>query len=271
MIRAIKAEFLKVKGSKVPLWTALAVVAYGLVAIAGAFGMKATDLNETLSTAGGSWAIAAGRGWYSPTWENVLRQNVQGIAGAWGVLLFGFVTAYVFGRERKEGTDATMLTSPVHRRSFAVAKTVVVAVWVLALTLLAFLFQTAGFALAGLEGFAWGHVFGSLGETLQAAALIYLTLPLVAFFALTGKPRYLRPMLFLVVAWVLGNTVATTDYAHLYPWMMPVLIGGASWLPVPSDRLDLASWVVALGVFVFGLALTMWKIGRSNDAVAGRE
>ena len=28
MLRAIKAEFLKVKGSKVPLWTALAVVAY---------------------------------------------------------------------------------------------------------------------------------------------------------------------------------------------------------------------------------------------------
>ncbi|MDO9107926.1 MAG: hypothetical protein Q7U89_02915, partial [Coriobacteriia bacterium] len=98
MMRAIKAEFMKLKGAKVPLWTAIAVVAYGLIAIGSSFAMKSGDAGAALAKAGGAWAEAAALGRYTATWENMLRQNVQGIAGAWGIFLFGFVTAYVFGR-----------------------------------------------------------------------------------------------------------------------------------------------------------------------------
>jgi len=266
MMRAIKAEFMKIKGSKVPLWTALAVVAYAAVAIGGAFAMKNGDTAASLAKAGGAWAEAAELGRYTPTWENMLRSNVQGIAGAWGVFLFGFVTAYVFGRERKEGTDATLLTAPVKRRTFALAKMVVVVAWVLALTILSFAIQTVGMGLAGLDGFAWEHISRSLGQMLSAAAIIYLTLPLVAFVALLGKPGYLKPMVFAVLANGVGMTLATSGSANLIPWAMPVLIGGASWLPIVSGELSAASWAVCAGVFAVGMAAVMWKLGTASDA-----
>jgi hypothetical protein len=267
MIRAIKAEFLKLKGSRVLLWTALAVVAYGAVAIGGAFAMKSGDAGAALAQAGGAWAEAAARGYYTPTWENMLRQNVQGIAGAWGIFLFGFVTAYVFGRERKEGTDATLLTAPVQRRWFAVAKMVVIAAWALALTLFSFAFQSAGMGIAGLSGFAWEHLFRSLGQMLEASLLIYLAMPLIALVALLGKPGYLKPMVFAAIINGVGMTFASTESANLIPWAMPVLIGGASWLPITSAELTVLSWVIAVAVFALGMAAVMWKLGRASDAV----
>lgn len=268
MLRAITAEFLKLKGSKVPLWTALAVVAYAFVAIAGAVAIKQGTLVDSLRDVGGAWALALERGYYEPTWANVLRQNVQGLAGNLGLLLFGFVAAYVFGRERKEGTDATLLTAPVQRRSFAVAKLVVVAVWVLALTLLSFVLQTAGFAAIGFEGMSWGPVFESLWQCVAAAALLYTVLPFVGFVALLGKPGYLRPMLFTVVLMASGNSVAMTEYPHLYPPTMPLLFAGASWLPVVEGELTATSWVIAAAFLAVGVALVVWKFSRAGDARA---
>lgn len=269
MTRAIHAEFLKLRGSKVPMWTVLATVAYGVIAIAGAFAIKnglgATA--EAMTKAGGAWAEAAARGYYTPTWENLLRQNVQGVAGAWGIFLFAFVTAYVFGRERKEGTEATLLTAPVQRRSFAVAKMVVVGVWVLALTLFAFVFQTAGMALAGPTDFAWTHLATSLGQMLEASLLLYLSMPLIALVALWGKPGYLKPMVFAALLNVVGMMFAGEKLANLVPWSMPVLIGGASWMPITKASLDATSWAISAVVVVAGSAALMWRLGRGSDAV----
>ena len=264
MMRAIKAEFLKLKGSKVPLWTALAVVAYSTIAIAGGFMWKTFDATAMFRDVGGAWAEAAARGYYTPTWENLLRQNVQGLAGGVAMLLFGFVTAYVFGRERKEGTDATLLTAPVQRRWFAIAKLVVIAAWVFALTLFWFAIQTVGFAVSGPDGFAWAHIGRSLGQTLEAALLLYLMLPWVGLAALFGKPGYLKPMIVAILLQPTSPLVSTAD-AHLYPPTMAVLIDGAAWLPVVSDRLTGVSWAIALGVFAVGCAAVIWKLGRMPD------
>lgn len=266
MMRAIRAELLKLKGSKVLLWTALATVAYGAVAIGGTFAMKNGNAGEALAKAGGAWAQAAALGRYEATWENALLQNVQGIAGAWGIFLFGFVTAYVYGRERAEGTDATLLTAPVQRRFFAVAKMVVIALWVFALTLFSLLFQTAGMGLVGLQGFAWEHIFTSLGQMLEAALLIYLSMPLVAFVSLLGKPGYLKPMVFTATLNGMGMSLATEDTAHLIPWAMPILIGGASWLPITTAKLTGTSWAIAAAVFLVGMVAVMWKFERTSDA-----
>lgn len=267
MMRAIKAEFLKLKGSKVPLWTALAVVAYASIAIAGGLAQKSPsfDMAASMTEAGGAWAAAVELGYYEFGWESLLRTNVQGLAGGVAILLFGFVAAYVFGRERKEGTDATMLTAPVERRSFAVAKLVVVAVWVLALTAFWFTVQTAGFALMQPPGFSWSLIWRSLGQSLQAAAILYSMLPIVGLVALLGKPGYLKPMIATAMMSSAGP-IAASDSAHLYPPTMPILIDGAAWLPVVHDELTAVSWAIVAGVFVAGTAALVWKFVRATDA-----
>lgn len=265
VIRAIKAEFLKLKGSKVPIWTALAVVAYSVLPIAGTFMFRDPEKAAQMGKVGGAWAEAYKLGYYTHTWTALLRQNPQAIAGGIGLFLFAFVAAYVFGRERKEGTDATMLTSPVSRRYFMVAKLVVVGAWVLALTLFWFALQTAGMALGGPAGFEWSLVWRSLGEMLQAMLLVYALLPLVAFVALLGKPGYLKPILASVLLQPV-SPVGTTENAHLFPPTMPILIKGASWLPVVKDQLEPISWVIAGAAFLAGAALVVWRGGRNADA-----
>lgn len=266
MLRAIKAELLKIKGSKVPLWTALAILAYAGMAVGGAVAMKYGDLGEFITSAGGAFKIAVEQGLFKPTWHNLLRENPQGVAGGLGLLLFGFVTAYVFGRERKEGTDATLLTAPVQRWTFGVAKMVVVGVWVLALTLLSFTLHTLGFAAVGLSGFSWKLMFESLGEMLLAALILYATLPLVGFVALLGKPGYLKPMIATLLFMMVGNTfIMPPTYAHLVPWSMPFLIEGASFLPVVDGKLEPVSALIVGAVFIVSMALLLWKFSRSND------
>ncbi|MDO9107503.1 MAG: ABC transporter permease, partial [Coriobacteriia bacterium] len=171
------------------------------------------------------------------------------------------------GRERKEGTNATMLTSPVQRRSFAVAKMVVIFVWVFALTVFSFVFQTASMGLVGLTGFAWAHLFVSLGQMLEAALILYLTMPLVAFVALLGKPGYLKPVLFAATLNMIGMGSVMDKSAHLIPWAMPILIGGASWQPITAATLTAASGMVCAAVFAVGMVAVIWKLGRASDAV----
>jgi len=265
-MRSIRAEFLKLKGSRVPMWTALAVVAYSTLPIAGGFAWERLDATKAFSQVGGAWLQAAERGYYLPTCESLLRQNVQAVAGGVALLLFGFVTAYVFGRERKEGTDSTLLTAPVPRWQIGIAKLVVVATWVFALTLFWFALQTAGFAIFTPSGFSWSLIGRSLGQTLTAAVLIFAMLPLVGFVALLGKPGYLKPMIMTILLEPTFPAVST-DTAHLYPMTMPVLIDGAAWLPIVNDTLTGISWAIAAGVFAAGTLLLLWKLGRTSDAV----
>lgn len=266
MMRGIRAEFFKLKDSTVTLWTALAVAGYAITSVAVASAIKSGQFARSLTEMGDIYAVAVAQGLYTPTWEHVLRLNVQAVAAAWGPMLCGFVAAYVFGRERKDGTDGTLLTSPVPRWAFASAKLIVVAAWVLALTVLAFFLQTVGFACLGFDAFSWTHLARSMGQMLVATALIYSVLPLVGLISLHGKPGYLKPILFTLVAWALGNSLLETEYAHLYPLSAAVLIEGAAWLPLVPGEITITTWIVATAVFIVGVVAVMWKLGRADDA-----
>ena len=265
MMRALRAEFLKLKRSRTLLWTALVVVVYAAFSTVMIVALKDPEIMRSVASAGGSFTKAAAAGLYDLNWANQLHTFVQGIAGTWGVLLFSFVTAYVFGRERKEDTEKNMLTSPVRREYFVAAKMVVVACWVLALTLLSLAAHAAGIALWGVEGFAWSTWRPPWPTSLEVTLLIYLTLPVVAWITLMGR-GYLRAMLFAFAMTMVGSGLATTDVSRYFPWNMPIHLVGASWMPVPPSHLIPVSWVIAVGVFVVGMALTIGQIDTADTA-----
>jgi len=265
-MRALAAEFGKLKHSRMPLWTALAVLGYEAINLALMPVMKDPATVAKMASAGGGFGKALATGMYAPTWENFLRFGAQGISGAWGLYLFGLAAAYLFGRESREGTAGTMLTLPVRREYFVVAKMTVLAVWALGLTLLSSVLHVGVVALIGADGFAWAHVAKSLADTLTVALLVYLTMPLVAWFALLGR-GYLPPMLFCVAMNMTGMAlVQTSDLSSYFPWSMPVNFIGASWMPVPPSPLVAGSWAVAAVCFAAGLALVMWRADRVDAA-----
>lgn len=265
MIRALKTEFLKLKRSRTLLWTALVVLAYAVTSTILANAFKDPEMVKNVGAVGGAFSEAAAAGLYQVTWANQLRGVAQGVAGSWGVLLFSFVTAYVFGREYKEDTQKNMLTVPLRREYFIAAKMVVVACWILALTLLSLALHAGGLVLCGVEGFAWKHVATALLDSLEVTLLIYLTLPVVAWITLVGR-GYLRAMLFAFAMTMVGNGLATTDISRYFPWNMPILLVGASWMPIPPSSLVAASWAIAVGVFVVGLTLAVRQIDSADTA-----
>lgn len=265
MTRALAAEFLKLKRAKAPMWTALVVFVYTAIATVMLTGLREPSASARLAKAGGAFSKAAAAGLYEATWANFLRGIPQGIAGAWGVLVFGFVTAYLFAHEFKEGTAAAMLTAPIRREYFIVAKFVVLAVWILGLTLLSAVLMAGGIALVGLDGFAWAHVLGAVTDSLKVSALLFLTLPFIAWLAVRGR-GYLQPMLVSIALVMAGNGLISTGLARWFPWDMPVLVAGASWMPIPPMSLVPGSWAVAVGVFAAGLVMLSLRIDRADVA-----
>jgi ABC-type transport system involved in multi-copper enzyme maturation permease subunit len=266
MMRALKAEFLKLRRSRMLLWTALVVVGYAILAsVLNRVLLNDPKFAQNIATAGGVYKKAVEAGFFELNWANQLRVAVQGITGTWGIMLFAFVTTYVFGREYKDKTATNMLTLPVRREAFVAAKMIVVAVWILALTLLCLTLHAVALVLLGVPGFAWSHVWGALWDALTVTFLIYLTLPLVAWITMIGR-GYLRGMLFALAAVGVGNGLAGTEASKYYPWNLPVHLAGASWLPLAPADLVPASYLIAIAVFVVGMALAMRHVDATDDA-----
>jgi ABC-2 type transport system permease protein len=245
MLRAIRAEFAKLKRARVPLWTAAAVCLFPLLSV---MAIRLTD------------------GAPRATWTAFMLFGPRMIASAYGVMLFGLAAAYLFGREFTEGTEKNMLTLPVRREAFVAAKLVVLAVWVGALALLAVAAQALYAALLGLDGFAWAGLAETLEQSLQVALMIYLTLPVVAWLSMIGR-GYLTPMVFSALIASAGMVVAEVGWGRWFPWSMPIAVTGSVFMPPTAGvpGLSPASWAIAAGVFALGLAATFAYVDRVDN------
>ena len=266
MMRVLGAEFLKLKRSRMPLWSGLIVLVAGSLGLAVLPVLSDPAIQTQIAKGGGVFAKAVAAGAYGPTWANYLRIGLQGMSGSWGVLTFGFVTAYLFGREFKEGTAKTMLALPLRREYFVLAKMLVLAAWVLCLGALSVLVTMGSAVALGAGGFAWTHVLKNVIDTLGVTVLLYLTLPLVAWFAMLGK-GYLPPMLYSLAAMMVSNGLVETPLSRWVPWNMPLHLVGASWYPVPPSALTAGSWAIAVIFFLAGLAALVWRVDHADSAV----
>lgn len=268
MIRALQAEFSKLKRARMILWTALVVIGYtsiGLAMYPVLEDLRAEAVTAAPGSAAAGMAEAFAEGGITGiNWESAMRFVPMGVSGAWGVLLLSLVAAYVFGREMREGTDISSATLPVRREAFVFAKMVVIAVWAIGLALLAVV-AAVGVDLVylGTEGLRFEYVWRGFVETLYAMLPLYLTLPVIAWLSLSRK-GYLRPMLFALVMFILSSGMIGLDAAAYFPWSMPIAAVGVTWMPAKGE-LTIVSWLIALAVFAVGMLGTLRRVNRTGD------
>ncbi len=266
MMRSIAAEFTKLKRSRAVLWTFASLLAFAGISLAVAPYLGSDDGTAALSEAGGMWKQAVEAGIYDNTWKAGLHQLPMSMASGLALLLFAFVAAYVFGHEFKERTMVSTLTTPVRREYVVLSKMVVLAAWLVVLTLFMLITHVIDLALlGGNTGFAWSLVFKTLGDSMLVTLMFYLVMPLFAWLALWGR-GYLRPMLGVIVLMGVGNGLATTDISPYFPVNMPLHAYGTSWMPIPQLGLNSGSWVVLLLAFAAGLAGTIWYVNHADIA-----
>jgi hypothetical protein len=245
MLRALSAEFMKLKRASTVLWTLLAVALWPVMTVI--------------------WTLQFDRRLESTTWDSFMHQAPQSMASWWGFLIFGLMASYLFARELADGTAKNMLTLPVRREWFVVAKMVVLALMVFGLAALSVAVHVVWAAALGLHGFAWEHVWTSMGEAMTIALLMYLTLPVVASLAMLER-GYLPPMLFSSLVAGVALMPMPAWWCRWFPWSMPQALAGSFIGPgLAKPTLVAGSWVVATAVFVVGLTAVILYVDRADN------
>jgi ABC-2 type transport system permease protein len=195
------------------------------------------------------------------TWPAYLSMLTL-VVGIGGMLLLAFIVAYVFGREYAEGTAKNLLTLPVARHWFALAKFLVAGVWWLSLVA-AIVAETLliGWALA-LPGFSAGLIVGALRDVVLVTVAAYLLAPPVAWITMLGR-GYLPPVAFALATLALGDVFSHTGWASWFPWsVVPLFIGtvGARQTTVAAGSL-----AVVLLTFAAGAVATIAQLRYSDN------
>ncbi len=136
-----------------------------------------------------------------------------------GLIVFGFIISWVFGREYADRTIKDLLALPISRPMIVSAKFIVAAFWCFALTGTIFIISVAVGSLLSLPG-GWSSAMLG-GESVRNFSLIVLLTVLasvpVAFFASAGGKGYLPALAFAVLSLVIAQIVTAVGYGEFSP------------------------------------------------------
>jgi ABC-2 type transport system permease protein len=249
LAQAIWVEFLKARRSRMPLLTGLG---FALIPLVGSFFMivlKDPEMARRVGLISAKARIIAG----AADWPTYLGLLAQATAGG-GIMLFGLIGSWVFGREYSDRTVKDLLALPTSRSAIVFAKFIVVAAWSAALTALICLVGLCVGAAVGLAPASMQIVLQN-GVTIALAAFMTITLVTpIAFFASAGH-GYLPPMGVLFLALLLAQVVAAAGWGEYFPWSIPVLYS-------QGGNLGTASYVIVGLTGVVGIVGTIiwWEL-----------
>lgn len=218
---AFKAELLKIKRARI-IWTTF--IAFALAPVMGAVFILILDNPDAVSKASGLATKARAMD-FKANWESYLGILNQSV-GVGGVLIFGFLASWIFGREYSDGTAKDLLALPTSRTQVLNAKFMVYVTWVLLLALSNLLL---GFIIGKALhlSFSGNDIFWSSITDYWITTLLVILLGMpIAFFALWGK-GYMAPLGFVALTLVFSQIIGATGYGSFFPWSVPGLYSGA--------------------------------------------
>ncbi len=253
-IQAIQAELLKNKHSNI-LWATF--IAFGLAPVIG--GVFILIINDTDAIAkAGSLAMKAKAMNFEANWKSYLGLLNQALAVG-GVLVFGFVASWIFGREYSDGTAKDLLSLPTSRTKILNAKFSIYILWCFALVVSNLLFGFIIGSILPLPTQEMTILSPLLTDYFIIAFLTILVGFPIALFAIWGK-GYLAPLGFVALTLVFSQIIAATGYGTHFPWSIPGLYSGAG--GEYKKLLDKFSYslVGLTGILGYIATLRYWKV-----------
>lgn len=253
MKRALTAEFLKLKNATI-VWVTF--LAFAIAPVMGGLFMLilndqgASEQASVLSTKAQMMDFSTNLNSYL----NLLTMAI----GVGGVLIFGFVASWIFGREYADGMVKDLLALPTSRTAILHAKFCVYVIWCLALTLSNLIIGALISIVLQIPPTSWAEIpsqFITYGITTLFTVIIGTP---IAFFAIWTK-GYLGPLGFVVMALVLSQIIAATGYGGYFPWSIPGLYSGIA--EGSREQLDIFSYLVVVLTGIIGYIATLlyWK------------
>lgn len=248
------AEFLKLRRSKI-LWISSVFFLFipfmmGLMF----FVQKHPELSARLGMIGTkATLLRLGNG----DWTVYLEFLTQGIAGI-GLIGFGFVTSWVFGREYADRTIKDILALPVSRTLIVMSKFIVVAIWCLLLICLYFASVIFVGKLIDISGWDTRIILDHAYIYAGTSVLTLLLCTPVALLASWGR-GYLLPMGFVILTLLMANFTGLVGLGPYFPWAIPGLLS----VPAGTEgmQLILASYIILAFTSGMGIVGTIawWR------------
>lgn len=245
--RATQVEMLKIRKSKM-IWLTLAIFTIApMMAGFFIFVLKNPELAKSSGLIGDKAQIFGVADW--PSYLSMLAQ----IIAVGGILVFGFVTSWVFGREYSDRTIKDLLTLPTHRIVIILAK-------FLAVIFTNFLLSVYVILLGVAIGFfvqlpLWSYEMaaeGSMNLVVTTVLTLALSTP-AAFLACYGR-GYLAPIGFILFMVVLAQVIAAAGYGAFFPWAIPAIFNGMAGM---EAALGIGSFLVVFFTGLIGLSATI--------------
>lgn len=213
----VSVEVKKFLRSKVPFITMLALLVIPFVSGLFMYILKDPVHAQKMGIISAKAQLAGSADW--PSYFGMLAQAIS----IGGLLAFGFVTSWMFGREFSDRTIKDLLALPISREYIVLSKFIVIFVWCVLLSTMVFL-------LALVIGY-YIDIPGYSSEILRNGAQVYFTCTIltillstpVGFFATIGR-GYLSPLGYIIFTMISAQIIASTGYGLYIPWSIPALL-----------------------------------------------
>lgn len=247
---SVWAEALKMRRSKVPLFTAIGFSIAPLVGGLFMIILKDPEAARSMGLISAKAQLTAGvADW--PTFFSILSQAVA----VGGAILFAIVTAWVFGREFSDRTAKELLALPTSREAIVAAKFVIIAAWTSFMTVFIFLIGLIVGKLVIIPGWSESLLRRASVDVLGTAALTIALLPFVALLASIGR-GFMPPFGWTILTVALAQIAAVTGWGDWFPWSVPALFSGAA--GPRSELIGMHSYIIVLAAGMLGLAATFY-------------
>lgn len=251
---ALAAETLKARRSVVPGVTVAGFTVAGLVGAFFSFVLQDPARARAMGLLGTKAQLSGG----SADWPGHLAFTAQ-ITSIGGLLLFGMVVVWLFGREFSDRTLTDLLALPTSRTAVVAAKLVLAVLWCLGLTVLLVVIALLSGALLGLPGWSSGVALRGVATVLASSLLTVCLATGYGLVASVGR-GYLPAVGAVFVTLLLSQVVGAVGFGAWFPWSVPALLSGAAGpeqalLPTASILA-----VVAVGLVSFVATARWWEV-----------
>lgn len=248
---ALAAETLKARRSVVPWVSVAGFTVAGLVGAFFTFVLQDPARARAMGLLGTKAQLAGG----SADWSGHLAFTAQ-ITAIGGLLLFGMVVVWLFGREFSDRTVKDLLALPTSRTAVVTAKLLLSLLWCLGLTVLVLVVALLSGWLLGLPGWSTAVALRGVGTVLASSLLSVALAAGYGLVASVGR-GYLPAVGAVFVTLLLSQVVGAVGFGAWFPWSVPALLSGAAGPEQASLPAGSVLAVLAVGV-ASGVATARW-------------
>ncbi len=252
---ALWVEFCKVRRSKMLWVSGLAFVFITLICGLFMFILQDPERARSLGLLGAKAQMFGGAADWSSFFSLMLVMVSVG-----GLVIFGLIYIWIFGREFSDKTIYDTLALPTSRAIIVSAKIITVLYWSLALIGLTFLLMLVVGTILHLPGWSGAMVTEGLKTLVLTGFLtIILCIPFGLVASLTRGYLPAVGCIFLVV--LFAQVTDRLGYGPYFPWDVPVLYSGAAevltgTIPIPLGAISYI--LVGLVSIVSIAAVCLW-------------